>query len=632
MPFVPTDEQKNILAHTSNRHARILAGPGTGKSATVIEWISLNPSIRAKLLTFTRAATAELISKLSERGNISVDKPSTIHAFCISVLLENGGVGECPRPLRMADDWELDKIVEQTLARRLHIQKRDIGILFKELAANWESLSPDESDKIAPAVRSRFVGAWREHREILGYTLLSELPYALRSALSDHPDLKGVDHQVLVVDEYQDLNACDLEVLKLVATRGCSIIAAGDDEQSIYSFRKAHPAGIQRFLHDYAGAADYPLTITRRCGKRIVEWANYVIQGHPERPANRSSLRTADNATDGEVALLGFAGHAAEAGGVAQLVDHLITCKNIPASEVLILLRSDHNGQFSAPFKEQLENRNIKYSDPNDIKEILAEPNNRRAMAILRIAVNREDSLAWSSLLELAPGIGTTFFDYVYERARSVRTTFGKALLVSQGENFPELSTTLKRKANSVITQVLATVDSLGIPPTTPEGGWGNLIVENFSEKSVAPINDQFKELLGKINERVTTDDTLDRYLGQITPIAKDIALEKTDAVRIMTLAGTKGLTVRATIIVGLESGLIPMDNRDASEERRLLYVGMTRAEEFLFGTWARMRRGPTARAGRTQVNQRRQLSVFVEGGPIRSTDGETYLKNASSA
>jgi len=74
------------------------------------------------------------------------------------------------------------------------------------------------------------------------------------------------------------------------------------------------------------------------------------------------------------------------------------------------------------------------------------------------------------------------------------------------------------------------------------------------------------------------------------------------------------------------------MDNRDASEERRLLYVGMTRSEEFLFGTWARMRRGPTARAGRTQVNQRRQLSVFVEGGPIRSTDGETYLKNASSA
>jgi DNA helicase-2/ATP-dependent DNA helicase PcrA len=137
--------------------------------------------------------------------------------------------------------------------------------------------------------------------------------------------------------------------------------------------------------------------------------------------------------------------------------------------------------------------------------------------------------------------------------------------------------------------------------------------------------------LLGNIDERIDEADTLDRYLGQITPIAKDIALEKGDAVRIMTLAGSKGLTVRATIIAGLETGIIPMDECDLAEERRLLYVGMTRAEEFLFATWARARRGPTARMGREQVNQRRQVSTFVEGGPIRTEDGLTYLNQVSS-
>ena len=117
-PFAPTAEQDVILGHSRDCHARILAGPGTGKSATVIAWLVQNHPIRARLLTFTRAATGELVEKLAQREDIELDAPTTIHAFCISVLLRNGGVGEFPRPFRMADDWETDNIVEPTLARR----------------------------------------------------------------------------------------------------------------------------------------------------------------------------------------------------------------------------------------------------------------------------------------------------------------------------------------------------------------------------------------------------------------------------------------------------------------------------------------------------------------------------------
>src|SRR5262249_9536419 len=227
-PFAPTEEQQLILDHVVGRHARILAGPGTGKSVTVIAWLAANHPVRARLLTFTRAATGELVQKLAQREDLELDRPSTIHAFCISVLLRNGGVGEFPKPFRMADDWETDTIVEPTLARRLNIGRRDVVKLFAELAANWESLNPAENPAVSAAVRARFIGGWQEHRSIMGYALLAELPYSLRSALRDHPDLEGTDYAVLVVDEYQDLNACDLDVLRRLAARGCAIVAAGD--------------------------------------------------------------------------------------------------------------------------------------------------------------------------------------------------------------------------------------------------------------------------------------------------------------------------------------------------------------------------------------------------------------------
>src|SRR5687767_10979267 len=118
MPFRPTVEQEAIIAHDLTRHARILAGPGTGKSATVIALLNSRMGDidgRAKLLTFTRAATGELVQKLGENPEIVCENPSTLHSFCIAALLANPGLGEFPKPLRMADDWERKCLVEASL-------------------------------------------------------------------------------------------------------------------------------------------------------------------------------------------------------------------------------------------------------------------------------------------------------------------------------------------------------------------------------------------------------------------------------------------------------------------------------------------------------------------------------------
>ena len=393
----PTAEQTAILGHDRHLHARVLAGPGTGKSATLValldQLLGGDPTPRIKLLTFTRAATAELAKKVSDHPAAAAERPSTVHSFSISVLLRNPGTGGFPEPLRIADKWEDAEIVHPTLARRIGVRVTKLENLIREMAANWESLRSEENARVDPAERARFNGAWGEHRQVYGYTLLAELPYALLHALQDHPDLEGIEFDLLIVDEYQDLNACDLALLHCIAERGCSIIGAGDDDQSIYSFRRAAPEGIRRFPEDYPGCANYPLSITQRCARRIIEWATYVIQGNPDRPRDRPSLQCAEGSPAGEVALLAFPGEATEATGVAELVQHLIEHEHVEAKDILILLRGDYNGTFSRPIKLALDRCGIQFSDPEVVERMLAEPANRRMLATFRL-LGESDRLA----------------------------------------------------------------------------------------------------------------------------------------------------------------------------------------------------------------------------------------------
>jgi DNA helicase-2/ATP-dependent DNA helicase PcrA len=493
------------------------------------------------------------------------------------------------------------------------------------MAANWESLEAEHDPRIAAATRARFLGAWQEHRRIYGYTLLAELPYALRAIMIEHPDLGGLDYDLIVVDEYQDLNACDLEVLRLIAARGVAIIAAGDDDQSVYSFRRAAPEGIRRFPTDYPGSADYTLSVTQRCGRRIVEWAEYVIRGDPDRGPERPPLTSADGSPDGETALLAFAGEQSEAAGVATIVEHLITREGIAPSEVLILHRADYLDQFSEPIREELGRRAIPYANPEVINQVLAEPQNRRLFEVLRILVRPEDSLAWGSLLQLTPGIGKTFIDYVENRARAQDDQFGRTLLEAYHENFAGAPRAPAAQARALLAEVEDWCHAHPVPEQEPEGGWGPWILGTAGGAVAPEPTEALQTLLGlRLGE---PQQDLARYLGQLGPAAKDWALAEAAGVRLMTMQGSKGLTVRAVVVAAAEEGIIPrLGNR--GEERRLLYVAMTRAREFLFCTWARRRRGPTARAGEAAVAVRRHSSSFFDGGPMQTEDGHTYLRH----
>lgn len=494
------------------------------------------------------------------------------------------------------------------------------------MASNWEFLEQRQLPKVDPEHRARFLAAWHEHREVYGYTLLAELPFALRQALHDHAELEGIGYNILIVDEYQDLNACDLEVLHLIADHDCAIVAAGDDDQSIYSFRYAAPAGIRRFCEDYPGSATYPLSVTQRCGSRIIEWASYVIAGDLGRPAGRPALRSAEGSPPGEVALLVFADEVSEARGVAEVIHQLSHRDYVSPEEILVLVRGDHNGTFSRPIKQALDGREIPYSDPDAVIRMLGGEANRRMLATFRLLVDNRDSLAWATLMYLAPGIGRSCFDYVYERACERRVQFGLALWDAYNAGFPEAPRTSARVAELLRT-VSAWLEARQPPGETPEEGWGHWMVEVAGGDVVPAPSDECRELLLALDGIVEQDQDFGRYLSQITPLGRDRALAESRGVRIMTMIGSKGLTVRATIVAGLDEGIVPRPDADLNEERRLLYVAMTRAKEFLFGTWAGQRSGPTARAGGQNARDWRRHSHFFDGGPVQSQDGRTYLR-----
>jgi DNA helicase II / ATP-dependent DNA helicase PcrA len=623
-----TEEQQAVVNHPLPGHGRVLAGPGTGKSTTAAalaeRLLAEDHPLRLKFLTFTRAATAELTKKLSAGQAKALGRPSTIHSFSISTLLRNPGCASFPAPLRIPDDFEYHELIRPHLARRVQVGLRKLDKLVAEMAAMWESLIPEEHSNVTCEERAKFMGAWLQHRRTFGYTLLQELPDLFRCALRDHDDLNGVDYDLMIVDEYQDLNACDLEVLQRLAKRAASVLAIGDDDQSIYSFRKAHPAGIRRFLEDYSTNHDYKLTICHRSPRSIIEWAQHVVQGDLHRE-KRNPPQHRNDAPDGVVALLRFRGDRSEAKGVADLVTWLRDAERVPTSEILILSRTDRSGTFTNPIKEELSGRRVPISDPSVVEAMLAEDESRRLIAHLRLLAHRTDSLAWWSLLNLRPGVGGTFVDYIFNRASETNTTFGEAFIAAATEGFVGAPRSTVGPTTALWNEVLAVIDAVRLPGEGEATQWGKWIVEGISAGRLPPCSDPLAQLLIQINDVTEVGEGLGRFLSQVQPIGEDLMRAQSEGVRFMTMAGSKGLTVRAAIIVGVDNDLIPRPDQDLAEERRLLYVAMTRSQEFLFLTWANKRRGPAARSGRANIG-RRQPSDFLRGGPVESQDGHSFI------
>lgn len=633
-------EQRTAAAHSDN-HARLLAGPGTGKTLTLTHRICFLiveknlPPDTILAITFTRAAARELRQRVAaELGENRSPRISTLHSFALRQLLKNATeITELPQPLRIADDWEENHIVLPDLKSMLQLDHiNEARELLNQLSADWQSLTADEKDWETRLPNPQFLGAWREHRQIYGYTLRSELVYQLKKSLEQRGDFElesPIKH--LLVDEYQDLNRCDLAIVKHLASRGTTeLFIAGDDDQSIYGFRKADPEGIRRFLRDYSGATDLKLQICKRCDKDILELGLFVARQDYQRI--EKTIQPEKNRAKGEVALLRFHNQYTEATGIARLCASLIQRRRLQPDDILILLRSDRNGALSRPIREKLEKAGIAVAT-TDMLDPLASESGRAFLAFLRLAVRNNDSLAWRTLLQVwCQGVGEKAINAIYELARSRNESFAHTVIAAHN-NKDILPTNHRSRIFHAISKVLNEINSMFPENVSKEYTSQNELINVIRSAAGCVIQneDERDNVLSKFENTAKALETssIEDLVRAMGIASDDIEQEVEEGkINILTMHRAKGLTAEAVIVAAAEDQYIPgVAIGDAvGDERRLLYVSLTRARRHLFITYCDNRKGQQSHTGRDSGRVARSLTQFLAGGSYTPKDGQTFV------
>jgi DNA helicase II / ATP-dependent DNA helicase PcrA len=621
-----TDEQSKFLQHDPASSGRLVAGPGAGKSFTCVAYMQQHTAserpLRIQMITFTRAAAAEFSETMSEH-EVEALAPSTIHAFALKILRKSGWAG-IPQPVRIADTWETKNLIHPQLSRLLRAQGHDdatpgtVDGLEREMSAGFESLAAELPSAHRPELRHAYIGLWEQHRQRLGYVLRSELPYRAGMAIEDvgFPDLQL---DLLLVDEYQDLNKADIKLLHLVAGAGVPVVAIGDEDQSIYGWRHAAPEGIRNFLEEFQTEKDYRLSKSRRCGENILKAAQDLIESAPGRPA-QARMTALNQDKPGVIAYLRFVGQTSEAEAVASFIQKRIA-DGVPPRKVAILVRSSVDA-WERSLRDKLAAHNITVASDAWVMRALNDPELLRLRAMAILALNIEDSLAWMTLLHLVDGIGPSTIDALYGSA-GMNETFAQVVLRAVDQEFGGLTGGRLRRLREAITGITNELKEWLIPDAQPETGWGHWLLE----KSKAALNEDANHLLELVDAKVEKETPLGAFLPQIEMLGTDFAMSDQDSIRFMTMGKSKGLTMDTVVILGVEEGMIPSPRGvSLEEERRLLYVGMTRATDYCIFTMCRRRQGPIARRGRENLEARSRSPLL--NGVLEPQDDEAWIKS----
>jgi DNA helicase-2/ATP-dependent DNA helicase PcrA len=634
-----SEEQKNAAKHIGS-HARLLAGPGTGKTlalqrhvAFLINDKKISPG-RILALTFTRAAAHELRKRVTEvlDPEQKIPQVATLHSFALSQLLHNiERLNTIPKPLRIADNWEERYIIFEDLKTILDYKLKEVKNKFSLLSADWQTLVADEVDWEKKFADPKFLGAWQQHRKIFGYTLRSELVYQLKRALERVGSFQfDSAYSNLLIDEYQDLNRCDLAIIASFRDRGVQIYCAGDDDQSIYGFRFAHPEGIRRFDKEFIPCTPLTLETCIRCDKEIIDLALFVAKLDPTRIDK--PLKPKSDAGAGEVQLIRFEDQDDEAKGIAAICEYLLRNEGYQPNDIMILMRSDRNGLFSKIIRDRLVSKDI----PIKIQESdtpLDSNSGRYLLALLRLSIDPNDNLSFRTLLMLKHGIGYQSIFSIYEYAQNSGDNFITAAN-SICEN-PLLIPKVGQRICDAVKEIYELFEKYSprIQELKTQKNQEKLIefLTQFANEIVDDPEDRHEILEFCINLiQETQSEAINDFLTGLSSINQRIEQElATDKINMMTMHKAKGLTSKAVIIIACEDETIPGKQEDGDkegDERRLLYVSLSRAKHFLAITYCDKRTGAQMHLGRSNGMPYRNLTRFLEHAPITPIDGKQYL------
>ena len=590
-------QQEAIVGDSPN--GCVVAGPGTGKTRTLlgkalrlIEDAGVPPD-RLRIVNFTNAGVNDLQRTVRVDDTYHAIEPATIRTFHSLALgaLRRVEAASVPSPLVILDDWEELIFLDEFTKSKLNLDDiRKARKIRDDYNARWCIAQEEIDDWLSEGSRRDFEEVYTVMKDVLGLTTRGELTFLWWRYLRSHADLDtfahGVDADCVLADEYQDLNECEHDILQMLAENGMRVFAVGDPNQSIYeSLRHAHPQFCWEFPNRIAPADMSVLHRSYRCSRAVLEFGSALLGAADGIPDPHLAQR------EGVARILSFPSGTEEVSGVVRLAQALL--EEQPQRRILLAVPSR---RAATPFHTELQELEVpcenRATDDDDLDDrcrlaraysrLLKEPNNSvaAATAIVLNCAHTTRRLRSRELLELG-----------YRRGERI------ASLLSS--NF------------------------------VPGGPLGRGITSARLDLEQLRKSDNIGETLAELTGCASADAASDI---EEDPASGDPPAIERGRVTLMTVHSCKGLQSDVTILPSVEPGGYERDLLGARKEerRRLLYVGITRAVDKVYLTFARRRYGPGRYGDPTGSSPRTHASAFIDDicdrMQIRPQPGSEYL------
>ena len=625
----------------------ILAGAGSGKTrvlthriAYLIEEKGVYPS-QILAITFTNKAAQEMKERTQQQiGDQCRDMwVSTFHSTCVRILRRDIDKIGYNRNFVIYDMDDQKRLLKECL-KQLNINEKALPLssIQKEIgSAKDELISPSEYEKqVGNDFRKQKIGQvyalYQKKLQSNNALDFDDLIFKTVELFTLHPDILQFYQRrfrYIMVDEYQDTNTSQYQLIRLLASQHQNLCVVGDDDQSIYKFRGANIHNILDFEKDFPKAMVIKLEQNYRCTKVILDAANGVIRNNRGR---KSKTLWTDNPEGTHILRFEAENEYEEGEYIANQIQQEVE-EGREYKDIALLYRT--NAQ-SRVLEEKLMKNNIPYRlyggvrfyERKEIKDILA---------YLRGIANPSDDIAIQRIINVPKrGIGNITVEKIVDEATTQDCDFFDILTeADEISSLQRAASKLKIFANMMIGFQVQLPHITLVELTEKvlkDTGYLHELEGEQTEEAQGRI-ENIKEFISKVAdyEKTTEDPTLYGLLEEISLVADiDNYNEESNAVSLMTLHSAKGLEFPCVFITGLEEGLFPSymsmvsgDEKDLEEERRLCYVGITRAKQKLYLTHARSRMV----RGKTQYNQ---ISRFLEEIPEELCKEEKNMKSSS--
>ncbi len=589
----------------------VFAGAGSGKTRVITYKIayllSLGVSINNILaVTFTNKAANEMKERLEKLLGISVKNLwiGTFHSICLKILRKSGSSLGIRNDFLIFDEEDSISLVKEVMKElNIDIKKVNPKAVFNAISDSKINLiSCDEYNNfkdsnyfsnIVSSVYSLYEEKIKQNNALDFDDLIVktvELFKEKNDILSHYQEL----FKYIFVDEYQDINYAQYMFIKLLSNGDNKISIVGDDDQSIYSFRGANPSIMFKFKEEFPNAKIFKLEQNYRSTENILSVANSVVNNNKNR--NKKTLWTKKEGGI-PVQLIQAANERDEAQKIVKIIEDKVKNEGRKLSDFLILYRL--NAQ-SRNFEEALIASSIPYQIFGGFK-FYQRKEIKDFLAYLRIIANPDDRISILRVINYPKrNIGAVFISKIESIASEKNISFlDAAKILTEMEDF-------KPRGKKGLSEFLEIIDK-----TKEEFGKVSLLelarnllertqlkdilTREFPDYVAQEKIENIEELLTAIDrfEQESEDKSLQAFLSQISLLSDiDNFSESNEKVTLMTLHSAKGLEFPVVFLVGLEEGIFPhylSNNNDNAleEERRLCYVGITRAEEELYLSYA---------------------------------------------